>query len=329
MSRGTGLRGLAALVTLLLLGACVGPGSTDDLRIMVPNAPGGGYDTTARVVAQVAEDEGLTGHLEVFNLEGASGVVGLARTAHEDGNADLVMMMGLGVVGVLFTTESSVHLDQVTPIARLISEPEVVVVPKGSRFETLEELIQAWAAHPDLIRVGGGSSAGGPDHLAAHLLADAVGIDPRQVRYRQYDGGGPLLAAMFAGRVDFAVSGVGEYVDHIANGEVTVLAVTSSWARRWAQRPHVARGGRAVGVHQLAGAGRTTRADSPRRALPDRPGDAPARDRRGRDAERRYGWSDDLLTGAEFGAFLGEESARVGEVLRDLGFTKHPTSASP
>ena len=295
---------------------------------MVPNAPGGGYDTTARVVAQVAEDEGLTGHIEVFNLEGASGVVGLARTAHEDGNAHLMMMMGLGVVGALFATESGVRLDQVTPIARLISEPEVVVVPRGSRFENLEELIRAWVARPGLIRVGGGSSAGGPDHLAAHLLADAVGIDSPQVRYRQYDGGGPLLAAMFAGRVDFAVSGVGEYVDHIANGEVTVLAVTSAERVDGLEAPTL----RELGVPLeftnwrglVAPPGLTPRDERSLIDLVTRLHETDG----WRNAERRYGWADGLLTGAEFGAFLHKESARVAAVLRDLGFTRDPAPAS-
>jgi putative tricarboxylic transport membrane protein len=324
-----GRRGCLAALIVLLAGACTQPGSLDDLRVMVPNAPGGGYDTTARVVAQVLEDEELTGHVEVFNLEGGSGVVGLARTAHEQGNPDLMMMMGLGVVDALFATDSAVDLDQVTPVARLISEPEIVVVPSGSRFHTLDQLMQAWVEHPTRLRVGGGSSAGGPDHLAAHLLADAVGIEPRRVRYAQYDGGGPLLAAMFSGRVDFAVSGIGEYVDHIANGEVQVLAVTS--------REHI--GGfdaptlRELGVPLeftnwrglVAPPGLSAADESSLIDLVTRMHDTQG----WRDAERRYGWGDDLLTGEEFGTFLRRESQRVADVLRDLGFTDHRTPSGP
>ena len=85
----------------LLLSACsarVGTVATDQLRIMVPNAAGGGYATTARILAGVIESEGLGERPEIFNLEGASGA-GLVRTVHERGNADLMMMMGLGVVG--------------------------------------------------------------------------------------------------------------------------------------------------------------------------------------------------------------------------------------
>lgn len=306
-----------------MTGACTSPGSPDDLRIMVPNAPGGGYDTTARVVTQVLEDEGLTGHVEVFNIEGASGVVGLARTSGESGNADLMMMMGLGVVGALFATDAVVDLEQVTPIARLISEPEIVAVPAGSRFGDMRQLVRVWVAHPGRITVGGGSSAGGPDHLAAHLVAEAVGIDPRRVRYQQYDGGGPLLAAMFTGRVDFAVSGVGEYLEHIANGEVEALAVTSSEHLDTLDAPTLRELGIDLDFSNWRGlVAPPGLSEDERRSLIDlvtRMHDT----RAWRDAQSRYGWSDDFLAGDEFGAFLRRESARVGDVLDDLGVSAH------
>ena len=227
VSRRGALAGLAVASAWALSGcrSSTGPG---DLRLMVPNAPGGGYDTTARVVAQVLEDAGLTGQVEVFNVEGASGVVGLARTAGERGDDELMMMMGLGVVGALLSSNAVVDLDHVTPIARLISEPEVVAVASDSTYGSLDQLLTTWRAEPGSVQVGGGSSPGGPDHLCAHLLAEAAGIEPRRVRYQSYDGGGPLLAALFTGEQDVAVSGVGEYLTQVRNEELRILAVTSS-----------------------------------------------------------------------------------------------------
>src|ERR687890_76134 len=93
-----------------------------DLRIMVPNSPGGGYDITARTAAKVLEDGDITSGTEVFNLEGAGGTVGLARTVNEKGNADLTMLMGLGVVGASYTAKSKSTLADTTPIAKLIEE---------------------------------------------------------------------------------------------------------------------------------------------------------------------------------------------------------------
>ena len=78
-------------------GAAEGP--ITGLRILVPNSPGSGYDTTARAAAQVMEEAELADGIEVFNLEGAGGTVGLQRLVNEEANADLLMQMGLGVVG--------------------------------------------------------------------------------------------------------------------------------------------------------------------------------------------------------------------------------------
>ena len=164
-----------------------------DLRIMVPNSPGGGYDITARTAAKVMEDDKITSGTEVFNLEGAGGTVGLARTVNEKGNADLTMLMGLGVVGASYTNKSKATLAETTPIAKLIEEYGAVMVPKDSPFKTIDDLVNAWKADPGSLSVGGGSSPGGPDHLLPMQLAQAVGIDPKQVRFVSYDGGGDLL----------------------------------------------------------------------------------------------------------------------------------------
>jgi putative tricarboxylic transport membrane protein len=95
-------------------------GPMSGLRVMVPNAPGSGYDTTARAWAQVLEEEGLAESIEVFNLEGAGGTVALQRLVNEKGNAELLMQMGLGVVGAQYSNQSEATLDQTTPIAKLI-----------------------------------------------------------------------------------------------------------------------------------------------------------------------------------------------------------------
>ena len=150
---------------------------------MVPNSPGGGYDITARTAAKVMEDDDIATGTEVFNLEGAGGTVGLARTVNEKGNGDLAMMMGLGVVGASYTNKSEATLTDTTPIARLIEEPGAVMVPRTRRTRPSTTWSTAWKADPAGISVGGGSSPGGPDHLLPMQLAQAVGIDPKEVNY--------------------------------------------------------------------------------------------------------------------------------------------------
>lgn len=303
--------------------------SADQLRIMVPNAPGGGYDTTARIAARVIDEEGIAERPDIFNLEGASGAVGLARTAHERGNPDLLMMMGLGVVGALHTTDTAVRLDQVTPIARLLSEPEVVMVRSGSRFRSVTDLLRAWRAHPGRIRVGGGSSPGGPDHLATHLLAQAVGIDPTRVSYRVYDGGGPLLAALITNQVDFAVSGVGENADQSRAGAVRILAVTGDRRVPGLGAPTL----REEGVDfefsnwrgLVAPPGLTAQQQERLVSLVTRMHASPS----WATARRANGWTDDFATGEQFGSFLAEQSRRVGALLTRLGVEGKPANVTP
>ena len=148
----------ATLAAVMALGACSGSGDSAQVRIMVPNSPGGGYDTTARVAAKIVEDEKINDTVEVYNLEGAGGTTGLAKMVGSKGKDGELMLMGLGVVGAVYTNQSESTLADTTPIARLISEPDIVVVPADSPYETLDDLITAWKESPGDFPVGGGSS---------------------------------------------------------------------------------------------------------------------------------------------------------------------------
>ncbi len=68
-------------------------------------------------------DDGITDRVEVFNVIGAGGTVAMARLMNEEGNGDLIMMMGLGVVGATFTNKTDSRVSMATPIAKLIEEP--------------------------------------------------------------------------------------------------------------------------------------------------------------------------------------------------------------
>ena len=136
----------------------------------------------------------------MFNLAGAGGTVGLQRLVNEKGKEDILMQMGLGVVGAVYTNKSKATL-QDTALAKLIEEAEAIVVPKGSPYKSMDDLVAAWKADPGKVPVGGGPNAGGPDHLTPMLLAKAVGVEPKDVNYVPYDGGGELLTAVLGKKV--------------------------------------------------------------------------------------------------------------------------------
>jgi putative tricarboxylic transport membrane protein len=314
----------ALLLVPPLIGAATGGGDGDQLRglrLLVPNTPGGGYDVTARTAAKAFEEAGTTGAVEVFNLPGAGGTVGLGRTVNEGGNDRLVMSMGLGVVGSVYTNSSAATLADITPIAKMTEETEIVVVGKDSPYRSIDQLVTAWKADPGAVPVGGGSSPGGPDHLAPMLMAKAVGLPPKDVNYVAYDGGGELLASVLGGKVAFGVSGLGEYADQIDAGELRVLAITAGERVPGLDAPTLKESGVDVQFTNWRGMVAPPGLDDQgRQQLIDafsRLHDSPE----WKEALTRNGWDDAFVTGDAFGTFLTDENTRVAGVLRELGLT--------
>jgi putative tricarboxylic transport membrane protein len=294
-------------------------GPISGLRVMVPNSPGSGYDTTARSWAQVLEDEDLASNIEVFNLEGAGGTVGLQRLVNEKGNGDILMQMGLGVVGAQYSNQSEATLDETTPIAKLIEESEAIVVPADSPYKTLDDLVAAWKANPGDTPVGGASNPGGPDHLTPMLLAQEVGVTPTDVNYVAYDGGGELLAGILGGDVAFAATGVGEVTESAAAGDVRVLAVTSDEPVEGLDAPTLKDEGVDLVFTNWRGiVAAPDISDEDTQRLVDAVTAMHDSDAWQKVLEDQ-GWTDAFLTGDEFGSFLQDESDRVQGVLSDLG----------
>ncbi|MET9802675.1 tripartite tricarboxylate transporter substrate binding protein [Streptomyces sp. NPDC006368] len=289
------------------------------LRFMVPNTPGGGYDITARTAARNAEDAGLTHSIEVFNLPGAGGTVGLTRLVGEHGNGKLAMSMGLGVVGAVHTNKTPKTLADTTPIARLTEEQDIVVVAEDSPYRTIQDLLAAWRKNPAKLPVGGGSSPGGPDHLAPMLMAQAAGIAPKSVNYIPFDGGGELLASILGNKVAFGVSGVGEYLDQIKAGELRLLAVTGPKRVPGLDAPTLREAGLDTDFTNWRGIVAPPGLSAAERdkliGLVERLHES----KQWRDSLRRNGWDDAFLSGEAFGDFLDEQDRRVESVLKELG----------
>lgn len=332
-TRPTILLGAVAVAALAMsaCGATADKGTSDasasgggkaanGLQLMVPNAPGGGYDTTARTAAKVLESQKITGSIQVFNLPGAGGTVGLQRIVNEKSNGKLAMQMGLGVVGAAYTQKSKATLNETTPIAKLIEEAGAIVVPKDSPYKDINQLVKAWKANPKKFPVGGGSSPGGPDHLLPMQLAKAVGIDPKTVNYVTYDGGGELLPALLGNKISFGASGFGEFLDQVEAGEVRVLAVTS-------ERPIEAL--KDVPTLKSSGIGLVF---TNWRGIVAPPGISAAdtkvwidaltkmhESQAWKDEEKKRGWTDAFATGDEFASFLKQQDSDVATILKQLG----------
>lgn len=321
-SRALALALAAVLVTTVSACGVTRDGTDPDnrrLRMMIPNSPGGGYDLTGRAAAQTMEQEGLTGRFEINNVIGASGTVAMQRLLNEKGSDDVMLLMGLGVVGAVFTNKSDATVDKATPIAGLVAEAEGILVPADSPFQTLDDLVEAWQADPSSITVGGGSSPGGPDHLFPMQLAQTIGIDPNDVNYISYDGGGPLTTALLGEKIDVGMSGLGEFQGQIDSGELRVLAVSGAERLETVDAPTLQEGGVDLeflnwrGILAPPGISEAARQDLV--DLVTEMHDTPEWE----DALERNGWIDNFMVGEEFEDFLIEQNNRVESTLKELG----------
>ena len=210
--------------------ACGGDYPSKGIQIMAPAAPGGGWDTTAREIQAALQSGVVDQNVEVYNVEGAGGTIGLSQLVSDNkGDPYTLMVMGLVMIGAIATNQAQVSLDDVTPIAELTGEFEVIVVPKDSKYQTLQDLMADFKADPGAISWAGGS-AGGTDHILVGLMAKDQGIDPTKINYVPYSGGGEALAALLGNQVSAGVSGLSEWQDQIISGELRALGISGKAA---------------------------------------------------------------------------------------------------
>ncbi|WP_229071083.1 tripartite tricarboxylate transporter substrate binding protein [Actinoplanes sp. DH11] len=318
---------VAAAVATLLLAVGVVWGDDDavagdfldgrQLRLMAPAAPGGGWDQTAREMQTALRD--VVGRTEVYNVAGAGGTIGLSQFERYHGDATQLMVMGLVMLGAIESNDSPVTLGAVTPIARLTTDYEVIVVRADSPLKAMPDLVARMRDNLGSASFAGGS-AGGAEQILAGLIAGAVGADPGDVNYVAHSGGGEALATVLSGRAAAGVSGVSELEAQIRAGTVRALAVSSG--DRLPNLPGVPtlkESGVDVelanwrGVVAPAGIG-----GADEKALED----LVVRMTRGeawRETLTRRGWGDATLAGPDFDRFLGNEQRTVQDILVKMG----------
>jgi putative tricarboxylic transport membrane protein len=294
-------------------------GPLNNLQVLVPNDPGGGYDVTGRTAVKVMEEIDLATGTEVTNLPGAGGTVGLARAINEAGNGNFLLVMGLGVVGAAYTNETDARVADATPIARLIEEAGAIFVPADSPYKTLDDLITAWKVNPAAFPVGGGSSPGGPDHLMPMQLADAVGIDPTEVNFVAYAGGGELLPAILGGDLEFAVSGYPEFLEQVESGDLRILAVTSEKPVDVVDAPTLIEEGIDLVFTNWRGVLAPPDITDKERDALIAAVTTMSKSKEWKSALKANGWTDAFLAGDDFADFLKDQDTRVKTVLTSLG----------
>jgi putative tricarboxylic transport membrane protein len=298
------------------------PAFAQDYTIMAPAAPGGGWDSTARTMQEAMQAEGIAGNVEVINVPGAGGTVGLAQFVNEaKGDPSKLIVGGYVMVGAILTNASPVSLKDVTPIARLTGDTEAIVVPASSDIQTIGDLAEKLKADPGAVSWAGGS-AGGVDHITAGLFAKAAGADPTKVNYIAYSGGGEALAAILGNQVTVGISSIGEFAEQIKAGTMRLLAVSSADRLEGFDAPTLKEAGYDVVVQnwRMVAAGPDISADQKAKILADIEklnGSAAWTE-----ALATKGWANTYLAGDDFSAQLDKDTAATEAILKEIGLVK-------
>ncbi len=201
---------------------------TKPIEYIAPANPGGGWDTLIRQSSRVISEEGLAPqNFAAVNMPGSGGAVAWSQIAAEEGNPHLLFATSPPIILVPLSGTSNYDHTDFTPIARLITDYSVVLVPNDSPYETINDLFDDIKERGSEISIGGGSAAGSMDHIAIAGAAVEAGIDAASVNYIAFSGGGEAMTNLLGGHVDAVATGVGEAQGQIESGELRALAISA------------------------------------------------------------------------------------------------------
>jgi putative tricarboxylic transport membrane protein len=309
---------LAALVATAAFAVALPVQAIDQLKVMIPAGPGGGFDQTGRNLGAAMQAAGSVKSVQYDNKGGAGGAIGLAQfitTSKGDPNA--LFVTGMVTVGATHLNNSPVTLANLTPVARLTAEAEAIIVPAASPIRNAKDLVAAMKANPGAVSFAGGS-AGGTDHILAGLIAKETGVDPSKVNYVPFTSGAEAVAAVLGGQVSAGISGYGEFAQHIKSGRVRAIAVSSGERVAGTDIPTLKEQGvnvELVNWRGVFGAPGITAAQQ--KALLDAV-EAGVANAKWKETLAKLEWTPYVLTGDAFKAFVEQDSKRIGAILDSL-----------
>ena len=196
---------------------------TRDITVIIPHSPGGGTDTTTRLLAGVLER-----YVEVSivtqNRTGGGGAVGMNALANSDAGGYVVGVPTVEVTMLPHMGRAPFTVEDFTPVAMITNIPAAVAVHTESRFETFGQLIDYARDNPGTIRTGN-SGIGAIWHFVALGIEMASGAEFTHV---PFDGGAPAATALLGRHIDMVTIGQSEILPYHESGDFRVLAVTSA-----------------------------------------------------------------------------------------------------
>jgi tripartite-type tricarboxylate transporter receptor subunit TctC len=310
----------ACAVALPALGQDAASFPNRPVRIVVGFPPGGSSDVTARIVAERMSEEWKQPVL-VENKPGAAATIAAAHVAGSPADGYTVLHLGPGTHAITAATYKDLTYDPVKSFAgigQIAVSPFVIVVPTSSSFQSLNEVIDAAKAKPGQVSYASSGSGGGPN-LVTEVIASSAGVKLLHVPYK---GAAPAAAAAVAAQVNFATVDSTSAIPYVKGGKLRALAVTTEKrSALFKDVPSVAEAA-VPGFIYPSSVGLAVPAGTPREvvlkinaALNRALGQPAVRDRL-----EALGFEAVPMSADEFHAFLANEVAKYGKVVRELGF---------
>lgn len=194
---------------------------SEPVNLNAPAEPGSGWDTTARAMDQVFEEEDLVDvPVPVANQPGGIGCSWLTEMVNNHaGGANQIAVTSMAIQTVTEQGLCDYGLDDVTMIATLYTEAFMVVAPTDSDIGGVDDLVSALQDNPSQVPI----AAAGDDQLPFALFAEEAGVDPGELNFVTYDGGGEQTTALLSGDVTIAIAGLSEFRSILESGDVDAL----------------------------------------------------------------------------------------------------------
>lgn len=289
------------------------------LTLIAPANAGGGWDGAAREMQQTLRTEGIVNSPQVVNIPGAGGTIGLSQLSEMNGDPTTMMITGITMLGAININGSGINLNDVTPIARLTDDYDVLVVPADSPINSVDDLVEQWQANPSHFPFGGGS-LGSLDQMIIAQIAQESGIDPTTVNYLAHSGGAELATALLSGTISASVSGYADFKDQIEAGRLKMIAVSAPEPVEGIDAPTLIDEGYDVSLTNWRGIvappGIT---DAEREELESIVSELLETETWAEVLERNQ-WTDTSLVGEDFVNNLEEETAIVDGIWSSLGY---------
>ena len=202
---------------------------TKPIRLVVPYAPGGPIDVTARALAERVKDS--LGTVIIDNKPGAGGNLGvdIVAKAPADGYTIGIAAVATHAINPWLVSKMPFNVDNYfVGITQMVRVPNVLVMNADTaqrlKINNLADLITYAKANPGKLNVGSGGN-GSAGHLAAEMFKRDAGIF---VVHIPYNGGNPAQLALLSGQVDFNFDNLATAAANIKAGKLKALAVTTA-----------------------------------------------------------------------------------------------------